>query len=275
MKDPTTRVRLIPGHAGRGGTQKRIITLHIQEGNNDLFPEFANRPPATAADSTMWCKRDGSLERFLNDTDTPWTNGDVVAPDLTNPIIAQMIKEGVKNTNRYAYTIEHQGFYTEQFPAVQIEATAQMCAYWMDKEGWGPDEVDDRITGHYQVGNHKNCPGPNFPWAKLRARVASLLGKDLPLEVKPTLPLPFDPNPQKKIVGAGVVEVASKDNLTAITDEQYFTANSSKLGQRSFTYVQNSAGETFQVEAVQQVDGNGKPTGPWKRELWRLEKSYD
>lgn len=178
MQNPTTQVHLIPGHAGRGrdGVTPALITLHVQEGTNDLYSEFANRPPSNAADCTIWSKQDGSLVRLLNDSDTPWTNGDVVAPDMTNPIIAGLINAGVTNTNRYSYTVEHQGYAAKGFTDAQIEATAKMCAYWCAKEGWSASQVDIRIVGHYQVGNHKNCPGPLFPWAKLKARVKELLG---------------------------------------------------------------------------------------------------
>lgn len=84
----------------------------------------------------------------------------------------------------------------------------------------------------------------------------------------------FDPNPLKKDVGPGVLEVATRDQLTIITNEDFFVAEHKDLGKRSFTYVQKD-GVTYQLEAVEQVDGSGNPTGPWKRELWRLDKEYD
>jgi hypothetical protein len=86
---------------------------------------------------------------------------------------------------------------------------------------------------------------------------------------------PFNPNPNNKSVGDGVKEVVTSDNLTVITNEDFFDAESKALGKRSFTYVQDKDGVTYQVEAVQQVDANGKATGPWKRELWKLIKEYD
>lgn len=172
MKDPTTNVRLIPGHAGRGrsGAKPELCTIHVQEGTNDLPAYFAQ----SGDDSTMWCMQDGTLVRMLNDTDTPYTNGDVIAPDMSNPVIARLVNSGVTNTNRFAYTIENQGFASIGFTVAQIESNAQMCAYWFSLNGW--DDVDNRIVGHFQVGPHKGCPGPKYPWAKLRARVKELLG---------------------------------------------------------------------------------------------------
>jgi hypothetical protein len=176
MKDPTNQVNLIPGHAGRGrgGVRPKLICLHVQEGTNDLYQEFLNRPAGNQADCTIWSKQDGTLVRLLNDSDTPWTNGDVVDPDMSNSIIAGMVLAGVGNTNAYSYTIEHQGFASKGFSDAQVESTAKMCAYWCSINGWQPSR--DRIVGHYQVGAHKNCPGPLFPFDKVVARAKELLG---------------------------------------------------------------------------------------------------
>jgi hypothetical protein len=176
MQDPTNQVNLIPGHAGRGrsGLKPKLICVHVQQGFNDLYQEFLNRPPGNQADCTVWSKQDGTLVRLLNDTDTPWTNGDVVDPDMSNVIIAGMVLAGVDNTNAYSYTIEHQGFADRGFSDAQVESTAKMCAYWCFINGWTPSR--DRIVGHYQVGAHKNCPGPLFPFDKVIARAKELLG---------------------------------------------------------------------------------------------------
>jgi hypothetical protein len=176
MKDPTNQVNLIPGHAGRGrgGIRPKLICLHVQEGSNDLYQEFLNRPAGNQADCTIWSKQDGTLVRLLNDSDTPWTNGDVVDPDMSNSIIAGMVLAGVGNTNAYSYTIEHQGFASKGFSDAQVESTAKMCAYWCSINGWQPSR--DRIVGHYQVGAHKNCPGPLFPFERVVARAKELLG---------------------------------------------------------------------------------------------------
>lgn len=185
MKDPTTRVRLIPGHAGRGrgGVKPQLMVMHVQEGTNDLYSEFLNRPPGQEADCTMWSKQDGTLDRFLYDSDTPWTNGNVSEPDMSNPIIAGLVNSGVKNTNAYSYTIEHQGFASKGFSDLQIEATSNMVAYWCGLNGWTPSR--DNVVGHYQVGAHKQCPGPKFPFDKVISRAKEILGGTGPAPALP------------------------------------------------------------------------------------------
>jgi hypothetical protein len=175
MKDPTTRIRLIPGHAGRGraGAKPQLMVMHVQEGANDLYPEFLNRPAGREADCTIWSKQDGTLDRLLYDSDSPWTNGDVSEPDMNSPIIAGLVRAGVDNTNAYSYTIEHQGFASIGFTDAQIEGTSKMVAYWCSLNGWVPSR--DRVVGHYQVGSHKNCPGPKFPFDRVIARAKEIL----------------------------------------------------------------------------------------------------
>ena len=184
MKDPTNRIDIVHANKGRDGGTPQLLVMHSQEGTNYL-PDFFR---SSGDDSTIWCKQDGTLIRMQQDTDSAWTNGMMIEPiDHNNPVVQSLYKQGVRNTNNYSLTIEHQGFASGKFTDAAIEASAQMCAYWMQKYGW--TDVDNRIVGHFQVGEHKNCPGPNFPWAKLRARVKELLGgavvpvQDLPYGV--------------------------------------------------------------------------------------------
>jgi hypothetical protein len=188
VQDPTTKIRLIPGHAGRGraGTKPQLIVCHVQEGTNDLYPEFLNRSAGREADCTIWSKQDGTLDRLLYDSDTPWTNGDVSEPDMNSPIIAGLVRAGVDNTNAYSYTIEHQGFASIGFTDAQIEGTSKMVAYWCSLNGWVPSR--DRVVGHYQVGNHKNCPGPKFPFDRVITRAKEILANGGGEEEKPTQP---------------------------------------------------------------------------------------
>jgi hypothetical protein len=158
----------------------------VQEGTNDLYPEFLNRPAGREADCTIWSKQDGTLDRLLYDSDTPWTNGDVSEPDMNSPIIAGLVRAGVDNTNAYSYTIEHQGFASIGFTDAQIEGTSKMVAYWCSLNGWVPSR--DRVVGHYQVGNHKNCPGPKFPFDKVISRAKEILANGSGEEEKPTQP---------------------------------------------------------------------------------------
>jgi hypothetical protein len=199
LKDPSI-YQLMPGHAGRGrgGVKPVLITYHIQAGINDLYQEFLNRPADNQADCTVWSRRDGRVIRYLYDSDTPWTNGDVVNPDMSNPVIAGLVHAGVENTNPYALTIEHQATAgdgsksTDGFTDAQYEGTAQITAYWCAKFGIPCDR--SHIVGHYQVGNHKNCPGPLFDFNRVIKRAQELMSLDNTQSTNPT-PTPPPPPP--------------------------------------------------------------------------------
>lgn len=207
MQDPVNKLDIVHPNKGRGGASPEIIVLHVQEGTNDL-PSFFR---SSGDDSTIWCKQDGTLVRMEQDTDSAWTNGYMTEPiDHANPHIQSLVNRGVTNSNNYSLTVEHQGYAANQFTDAAIEATAKMCAYWMSKYGW--TDVDTRIVGHYQIGEHKNCPGPNFPWAKLKARVKDLIGgaTTLTTDNHTPLPKPADNRVNGFVVGGGFGEFYKK-----------------------------------------------------------------
>lgn len=166
--------RLITGHAGRGrpGDSKPVlIVMHVQEGLNDLPSYFANQQ----ADSTFWCQQNGQLVRMLQDTDTAWTNGDWSQPNLDNPVIADLYRRGIRS-NDVSLTIEHQGYASVGFTQSQITSTAELVAYWCQR--WNIPCDRDHIVGHYELGEHKGCPGPLFPFSQVIALANQLLLED-------------------------------------------------------------------------------------------------
>jgi hypothetical protein len=119
---------------------------------NDLYSYFQT----VDADSTFWCKRDGQLDRFLNDEDKVWTNGAWSAPNLSNPVIRDLFNRGI-NTNDVSLTVEHQGFANQEITEAQYESTSDLVAYWCRTYNIPCDR--NHIVGHYEVGEHKQCPG--------------------------------------------------------------------------------------------------------------------
>jgi hypothetical protein len=233
---------------------------------HDTEGYFANDEPylAAATAPVASCHAliapDGTLVYMVPLTTTAWTPG--------NPAVAE------KSIN-----VEMSGFQTKPYTDAQYRSVAaffnwcvaQGCpipATYVGKSGTagiiGHQDVPDPYRpGKFGGASGHTDPGPLFDWGKLTAYISE--GRKSG----------FDPNPGKFNVGPGVLEVLAGEHMTAITNEDYFTANSKQMGERSFTYVQDKSGATYQVEAIQGVDGNGNPTGPWKRELWKLVKEYD
>ncbi len=161
IKEPPVLVRPLPGRYGQRprGMKPVFIVLHIQEGVNDLWSYFQT----IDADSTLW-NPPGDLDpmvRLLQDTDLPWTNGLMTEPlNHANPVIDYWDRQNLESTNSISLTIEHAGFHDKPITPAQLERTAQYVAYWCDRWGIPCDRM--HVVGHYEVGEHKQCPGASI-----------------------------------------------------------------------------------------------------------------
>jgi hypothetical protein len=175
VQPPKTITQPLPGKWGRGrpsNIRPSLITQHIQVGKGNVWGYFNDE---NVGDSTIWIPQTGdNLYRYLQDSDTPWTNGFWTEPiNHANPTIEALYKLGGTSSNPYVLTIEHEGFPENFLTASQIELSARQCAYWCDV--WQIPCDRNHIVGHYEVGEHKNCPGDNFPFDKIIARAQEIL----------------------------------------------------------------------------------------------------
>jgi N-acetylmuramoyl-L-alanine amidase len=144
----------------------------------------------------------------------------------------------------------------------------------------GPRPADDPIAGYVAAhggeavfgkrtspGLYGSTPGAveaDYEWAHLFVNKATGL---VEAQMKDRA------NPQNFSIGPGVMDTLRAEGLEAVGAEQYFTANSGQvLGQRSFTYAKDKDGVTYQVQAIEDIDGNGKKSGTWTRQIWKFEK---
>ena len=176
ITDADIKVELIQGHAsrGRGGYQPKLLVVHIQEGLGDIHDFFSGAD----ADSTMWIPINGPIVRYLYDTDTAWTNGRWTNPDVTNPVIAHwynVLNPIGQNSNVIALTVELEGYPNYTMTPGQYNNLIGLLAYWSLK--WHIPADRDHIVGHYQVGEHKYCPGPivQTRWAEIVKDVKQLV----------------------------------------------------------------------------------------------------
>jgi hypothetical protein len=158
MKDPTDQIRLLT-RAGRGrwlnGEKLApvIIVIHIQEGENDLPSYFAG----IQSDSTHWAKYSGSLVRMMLDSDTVWTNGFYLEPiNHANPVIEQLYQKEIPS-NVVSLTVEIQGFAGKAPTEAQYKALGKLVAFWCLSYKIPCDRL--HVVGHYEIGEHKQCPG--------------------------------------------------------------------------------------------------------------------
>lgn len=210
----------------------RLIVCHIQEGTNDLHDYWNNSN--IDADSTMWCRQTGELDRLLPDDTTPWTNGDTDNPTLSNPTIADIynnkiplygaLPNGTGIFNHYSLTIEHQGFDTPNITPAQAESTAQLAAYWCSIYKLDPMVS---IVGHRDIGK-KSCPGALFPLDTIRLRAKNLLMAAPVLPYGATIDTAGNIHVNGFIVGFGFrdywISCGGADKAATITNETVIRA---------------------------------------------------
>lgn len=152
---------------GHGRNQRKIaaLVIHIMDGTlGSTRSWFAN--PDSQASSTYGVGRAGELDRYVQEADSPWTNGDIQGPDLSIPWLHDCIEQGI-NPNEVTETLECEGHPNEPWPEAQYQAVLARVKERLAANGLvaGPNTV----IGHYRINSvtRPNCPGPNFPWARL------------------------------------------------------------------------------------------------------------
>lgn len=142
---------------GRNGKKIIAIVDHITAGTFPGCLSWLCNPNAKASAHYL-INQKGEVYQLVREADTAWHAGGVNKPswklyDGTNP-------------NKYTIGIEHEGF-DGTLTEAQYQATLQLHKELCEKYNIPIDR--DHIIGHYQIDsvNRPNCPGPNFPWARL------------------------------------------------------------------------------------------------------------
>ena len=153
----------------------QIVTFHIQDGRGDAWEYFRT----VDADCTIWNKRTGECQRFLFDTDEPWTNGFYNKPDMSNDVIRNLVENNIRS-NLVALTIEHQGKPVDGFTDAQIQSDIEITAYWC--VAWGIPADRDHLILHSDLDsvNRSRCPGSEFPIDFIISEVRKLVNQIIP-----------------------------------------------------------------------------------------------
>jgi hypothetical protein len=117
--------------------------------------------PANQNSATFFVDRDGRVYQALSDPlhMDPWSNGDVGAPDMSNPRIAAAVRASVNPNERTLVSIECVGRPTDlPITEAQLRACAMILAHYHGRAG--VPITRETVIGHYQVNSitRPNCP---------------------------------------------------------------------------------------------------------------------
>lgn len=164
-----------PNRGGYGTPHRpRAIVAHITAGTDSLGWLTS---PASNASSNYLITSAGAILELVPPTESAWANGQVAAPDTSNPFVAAVLAEGV-NFNTRTISIEVERRAGEPYTAAQREAFVALAAWLCQEFAITPDAA--HILPHRQIDgrNRANCPGAvNEAWlVGARREIAALVG---------------------------------------------------------------------------------------------------
>ncbi|MCL2363596.1 MAG: N-acetylmuramoyl-L-alanine amidase [Defluviitaleaceae bacterium] len=185
---------------GRRGHVPDMIVCHITEG---AFAGAVNwlANPASGVSAHFVVARDGRITQMVEIADMAWANGTAAATssNLWNGhATLPVVRTRNINANLYTISIEHEGRFAETKGALapqQLDATVWLIGHIREevRRLFGTDIPITRqnIVGHHEITprTRPNCPGAQFPFDEIIARLTAP-----PAPITPPDPTPTDPN---------------------------------------------------------------------------------
>lgn len=149
------RIIDMPAHGGnfsegRAAHRVRAVVIHISEGSLASMTSWF-RNPAAKVSAHYGVGKDGTVVRYVDESDTAWHAGRVVRP--THPLVLQL----GGNPNLWSIGIEHEGRANDVPPGLQMLASASLLADICRRHDVPLDR--DYIIGHREIRADKTCPG--------------------------------------------------------------------------------------------------------------------
>lgn len=203
-----------PSQGGRKVVQ--AVVWHITQGA-DSRSWLASS--AAQAGANYLIERDGTIYQLGDDLDEMWGNGALKEPDLSNPIVAGWVHDGI-NPNTRTICIEHEGFTSNNqggsLTEAQVASSTWLTGYLCFAHGVPADRT--HIIGHYQIDNvtRHYCPGfsPD-EWSSMVGKVAAMNTGPIPTA---------DANARKFATGHWIVNMTDSTgtpvNMLTFFDDQ-------------------------------------------------------
>lgn len=161
-----------PNRDGYGIPRRvRLIVEHIADGEREDTLRYFSTPGN--ASSNYVVDRDGTIYEVVPLEHAPHTNGDVQKPDMSHPVIADIITRG-HNPNPYSATIENIGYPGDDLTPAQIAANQHLVA-WIAEQSALPVN-DQTVIGHYRINSVTRWYCPSFSSAEWAAIINGAAG---------------------------------------------------------------------------------------------------
>lgn len=143
---------------GRKGRKVIAIVNHITAGSMPGCLAWMQNPDSKASAHYL-ITRAGEIFQLVRDEDTAYHAGIANKPTWG-------LYDG-SNPNYYTLGIEHECLGGGELTEAQYQASLWIHGQLIGKYNFPID--NNHIIGHYRIDsvNRPNCPGPNFPWARL------------------------------------------------------------------------------------------------------------
>lgn len=163
---------------GRGGRKVQVSVTHITDGDTATGAIGWWRRPDVEASANDVIDRNGDIYEVVAAGDTPWTNGNINQPDMSNPFIARWVREGIR-ANQESYTVEVVGKPGQPIPKAQWDSLVWRYATVYPRLGLPIER--ERFVGHNQIDSVTRSRCPSFTptqWTKLVQEVRAMAGGD-------------------------------------------------------------------------------------------------
>lgn len=159
----------------RYGVIPICIVNHISTSTMYSMDQWFTNPNNNQSSATFGIAKTGEIHQYVSIDDMAWAQGLPAAKIPLSP--APIVRDMNCNPNLYSVSIEYEGTDGE-LTEEQFKAGVWLHLYIMqhinDKWDAGMGLGSYNVLGHFQIDpwRRPNCPGPKFPWDRLRAELA-------------------------------------------------------------------------------------------------------
>lgn len=159
----------------RYGVAPICIVNHISTSTLYSMDQWFTSPDNDQSSAHFGIGKDGTIHQYVKIEDNAWAQGLPASKIPLSP--APIVRDMNCNPNLYSVSIEFEGTDGE-LTEEQFKSGVWLHRYIMQfiNDEWdvGMGLGSYNVLGHFQVDpwRRPNCPGPKFPWDRMRAELA-------------------------------------------------------------------------------------------------------